>query len=325
MNVVRRSALLLLWGSLLAFGAGSAFAQRFPEKPMRIIVPFPPGAFNDTLARVLAQKFQESWGQTVVVDNRPGGATLIAGEAAAKSPADGHTLYIVAFPFAVVPSLYTKMPYDTLKDFVPVAFGAQSSNILVVNPKLPIRSVGELIAAAKASPGKLSYGSTGPGSSNNLCMLQFMSMTGVNITHVPYKGSAPMNTDLLGGHIDVAFDNAPNLMPHIKAGALRALGSSSGARSTFAPDIPTVAEAGVPGYEVAVWFGVVAPAGVPQDVLTKLNTEVNRILALPDVRQNFADQGVEPVGGTREKFGDHIKAQMEKWAKVIKDAGIKPE
>ena len=325
MNVFGRSALALLCGLAFALGTAPACAQRFPEKPMRIIVPFTPGAFNDTLARVLAQKFQESWGQTVVVDNRPGGATLIGGEAAAKSAPDGHTLFIVAFPFAVVPSLYSKMPYDTLKDFVPVSFAAQSTNLLVVNPKLPIHSVKDLIANAKASPGKLSYGSTGPGSSNNLCMVLFMSMAGVELTHVPYKGSAPMGTDLLGGHIDVAFDNAPNVLPHIKAGALRALGATSVNRSTFAPDIPTVAEAGVPGYEVAVWFGVVAPAGVPQDVLTKLNAEINRILALPDVRRSFADQGVEPVGGTREQFGEHIKAQIEKWAKVVKEAGIRGE
>jgi tripartite-type tricarboxylate transporter receptor subunit TctC len=156
-------------------------------------------------------------------------------------------------------------------------------------------------------------------------MLLFMSMTGTNITHVPYKGSAPMGTDLLGGHIDVAFDNAPNVLPHIKANALRALGATSVERSAFAPDIPTVAEAGVPGYEVAVWFGVVAPAGVPQDVLTKLNTEINRILAMPDVKKLFLDQGVEPVGGTREKFGEHIKTQMDKWAKVVKEAGVKAE
>ena len=314
---------LLLGLAAQAVAAESALA--YPDKPLRIIVPFPPGGFNDTLGRFVAQHLQETWGQPAVVDNRPGGATVIGTEAVAKAAPDGHTLLVVAFPFAVVPSLYTKLPYDTAKDFAPVIFAGQTPNLLVVNPALPIHSVKDLIATAKATPGKLSYGSTGPGSSNNLSMVLFMQMAGAPMTHVPYKGSAPMVSDLLGKHIDVAFDNTPNVLPHVKSGGLRALGTSGATRSTLTPDVPTVAEAGVPGYDVGVWFGLVAPVATPKDVVEKLNAELNRMLALPSMKQRFLEQGVEPVGGPPERFGTHVLTQIDKWAKVVKEAGIKPE
>jgi tripartite-type tricarboxylate transporter receptor subunit TctC len=320
-----RLALSLL--CVLAFSAipRDATAQRFPERPIRVVVPFPPGGFNDTLGRMVAQTLQERLGQPALVDNRPGGATVIGTDAVAKAAPDGHTLLVVAFPFAVVPSLYTKLPYDTVKDFAPVFFAGVTPNLLVINPSLPIHSVKDLIADAKARPGKLSYGSTGPGSSNNLSMVAFMGMAGIDIVHVPYKGSAPMVTDLLGKHIDVAFDNVPNVLPHVKAGTLRALGISSAKRSEFAPDVPTVSEAGVPGYDVGVWFGVVAPAATPPAVLAKLNAELNHMLTQPDIRQRFLEQGVEPVGGEAALFGEHVKSEIAKWGKVVKDAGIKPE
>jgi tripartite-type tricarboxylate transporter receptor subunit TctC len=307
------------------FLAGSAAQAEYPEKTIRIVVPYPPGGFNDTLGRVVAQKLGEAWGQPTVVENRPGGGTLIGTDTVAKAPPDGHTLLVVAFPFAVNPSLYAKLPYDTVKDFAPLLLAGQTPNLLVVNPEVPIHSVKELIAAAKAKPGSLSYGSTGSGSSNHRSMELFRTMTGVELVHVPYKGSAPMVTDLLGGHIQVAFDNTPNVLPQVKAGKLRALAITSATRSAMVPDVPTVSEAGVPGYEVGVWFGIVAPAGTPPAVLAKLNTELNRMLAMPDVKQKFADQVVEPVGGPPERFAEHLKAQIEKWTKVVKESGAKVE
>jgi tripartite-type tricarboxylate transporter receptor subunit TctC len=206
-----------------------------------------------------------------------------------------------------------------------VILAAQSPNLLVVNPQLPVKSVGELIALAKAQPGKLSYASTGNGSSNHISMELFKSMAGVDILHIPYKGSAPAVTDLLGGQVGVMFDNVPNVLPHVKAGRLRGLATTGTKRAALAPDIPTVDEAGVPGYEVTVWFGLVAPAGTSREIVQKLNAEVVKILAMPDVRDRFLAQGVEPVGSTPEQFGEHIRAQMSKWAKVVKDAGVKAE
>jgi tripartite-type tricarboxylate transporter receptor subunit TctC len=302
----------------------NAFAQ-YPSKPIKIVVPYPPGGFNDTLGRTLAAKFTEAWGQPAVVENKPGANTVIGVDYVAKSAPDGYTLLIVAFPFAVTPSLLKNMPYDTVKDFAPIAWAAVSPNALVVNPNVPVKSVAELIALAKAKPGSLSYASTGNGSSNHISMELFKSLAGVDIVHIPYKGSGPAVTDLLGGQVHVMFDNAPNVMPHVKAGKLRALGMSGAKRSSFAPDIPTVAESGVPGYEVAVWFGVVAPAGTPREIIQKLNAEVLKILAMPDVRERFLSQGVEPVGSTPEQFGEHIKSQMAKWGKVVQDAGVKAE
>jgi tripartite-type tricarboxylate transporter receptor subunit TctC len=325
MTISRRAALVGLGGLALAGTRGQAFAQSYPAHPIKYVVPYPPGAFNDTLGRIVTQKLQDTWQQPAIVENRPGGGTLIGTDAVAKSPPDGYTLLGVAFPFGANPSLYRNLPYDTVKDFTPILFAGQTANLLVVRPSLPIHSVKDLIDAAKASPGKLTYGSTGTGSSNHLSMELFKSLAKVDILHVPYKGSAPMTTDLLGGHIDVAFDNTPNVLPHVKAGAMRAIGISSMTRSTLAPDVPTVAESGVPGYDVTVWFGIVGPAGMPSDVVSKLNGELNRILAMPDVKQKFADQGVEPVGGPPERFSTHIKGQIEKWAAVVKDANIKPE
>ena len=313
------------WFALAVFAAAQALAQPYPSKPVRIVVPYPPGGFNDTLGRTLADKMQKDWGQTVVVENRPGANTVIGTDYVAKAPADGYTLLVVAFPFAVTPSLIRDMPYDTLKDFQPVVLAATSPNLLVVNPDVPIHSVQELIAAAKAKPRSLSYASTGNGSSNHISMELFKTMAGVDIVHIPYKGSAPAVTDLLGGQVQVMFDNVPNVLQHVKAGKLRALAVTSSMRTPLAPGIPTVAEAGVPGYDLSVWFGLVAPAATPRDVVQKLNAECLKILAMPDVRERFLAQGVEPVGSTPEQFGEHIRAQMAKWAKVVRDAGVKAE
>src|SRR4051812_45320308 len=310
--------------AIVAAIAFNATAQ-YPSKPIKIVVPYPPGGFNDTLGRTLAAKFSEAWGQPAVVENKPGANTLIGSDFVAKSPPDGYTLLVVAFPFAVTPSLIRNMPYDTVKDFAPVVLAAQSPNLLVVNPSLPVKSVAELIALAKAKPDSLSYASTGNGSSNHISMELFKTLAGVQLVHIPYKGSAPAVTDMLGGQVQAMFDNAPNVLPHVKAGKLRALAQSGATRSPVAPDLPTVAEAGVPGYEVTVWFGLVAPAGTPRETVTKLNAEVLKILAMPDVRERFLAQGVEPLGSTPDEFATHIRAQMDKWAKVVKDAGVKAE
>ena len=321
MRVLRGVGLLL---AIFALSAPPARAE-YPERQIRIVVPYTPGGFNDTLGRIVANKLTEAWGVPTVVENRAGGGTLIGTDNVAKAAPDGYSLLVVAFPFAVNPTLYAHLPYDTLKDFAPLILAGTTPNLLVVNNDVPVHSVKELIAAAKAAPGKMSYGSTGSGSSNHLSMELFRMMTGTEMIHVPYKGSAPMETDLMGGHVQVAFDNVPNVITQVKAGTMRALAITSTTRSAMLPDVPTVAEAGVPGYEVGVWFGLVAPAATPPAVLAKLNAELNKILAMPDVKQRFAEQGVDPVGGTREQFGEHLKAQIEKWGNVVKESGARVE
>jgi tripartite-type tricarboxylate transporter receptor subunit TctC len=318
-------AFLLNGAAASAQTAAAPADGAYPSRTIRYIVPYPPGAFNDTLARIVSQKLQDAWGVPVVVENRPGGSTLIGSEAVAKAPPDGYTILGVAFPFGANPSIFKSLPYDTVKDFTPLILAGQTQNLIVVRPSLPVNSLKEFIDYAEKNPGKVSYGSTGTGSSNHLSMELFKSMAGVDIVHVPYKGSAPMVNDLLGGHIDVAFDNTPNVLPQVNAGKLRALAASSTTRSTLAPNVPTVSEAGVPGYEVTVWFGIVGPAGMKPEVVEKLNTAINAIFKMDDVKRRFVDQGVEPVGGPPSRFAEHIRAEIAKWAKVVKDANIQPE
>jgi tripartite-type tricarboxylate transporter receptor subunit TctC len=327
-RVVGGALLLLLIGASAGRAqvtAAPSDSDTYPNRTIRYIVPYTPGAFNDTLGRIFAQKLQEAWGVPVVVENRPGGGTLIGTDSVAKAAPDGYTLLGVAFPFGSNPSIYKSLPYDTVKDFTPLILAGQTQNLLVVRPSMPVKSVQEFIDYARNNPGKVSYGSTGIGSSNHLSMELFKSMTGIDIVHVPYKGSAPMVNDLLGDHIDTAFDNTPNVLPQVNGGKLRALGVSSRTRSTLAAGVPTVSEAGAPGYEVTVWFGVVGPAGMRPEIVRKLNAEMNAILKTADVRRRFEDQGVEPVGGTPSQFADHIRAEIQKWAKVVKDANIQPE
>ncbi|GAA4343786.1 tripartite tricarboxylate transporter substrate binding protein [Pigmentiphaga soli] len=324
MNVAYRLAA----GALAAAAALPAAAQdaaAYPQKAIRIIVPRPPSGFNDTLARLLAAKLQARWQQPVVVDNRPGAATLIGTEAAAKAPADGYTLLVVAFQFVVNASLYKNLPYDTLKDFAPVVLAGETANLLVVSAKSPIKSVAQLIEEAKKHPGKLNYASAGNGSSNHMSMELLKNLAGVDLVQIPYKGSGPMVTDLLGGQVDVMFDNAPNVLPHIRNGKMRALASTGTRRSKLVPDVPTMAEAGLPGYEVSVFYGLVAPAGTPAPIVDKLNATINEILAQPDVGQTFTAQGVEPIGGSAQDFARHLDTQVAKWAKVVAQAGIKPD
>jgi tripartite-type tricarboxylate transporter receptor subunit TctC len=326
---LRRGAIITLFSCVVAWVAGIAAplaqAQTFPSKPIKIVVPFPPGAFNDTLGRTLASEFAKGFTPSSIVENRPGGGTVIGTDAVMRSPADGHTLLVVAFPFALINSLHAHSKIDVTRDFAAVTYVGATANLLVVNPNSPYKSVKDLITAAQAKPGAIPYASTGNGSSNHLSMELFKLMAGVNLNHIPYKGSAPAVTDLIGGQIEALFDNTPNVLPHVKAGRLRALAVSSSKRSSLVPDIPTVDEAGVPGYRMQVWFGVMAPAATPKDVIAKLNAEINRIITSPEIKERFALAGVEVVGGSPETFATHIKEQVETWGKVVKDASIKAD
>jgi tripartite-type tricarboxylate transporter receptor subunit TctC len=314
-----------LIAAALVFLAPIASAQTWPNKPVQIVVNFGVGGAPDVIARLYGTYLSEALGQPVVVDNRAGGSTLVGTDLAAKAPPDGHTLLVVSFAFAVNPSLHARLPYDTLRDFTPVVLAAGAPNFLVVNRDIPVKSVRELIRAAKARPGAIDYASGGNGTSPHLCMELLKSMAGIDLVHVAYKGSAPAVTDLIGGQVQVAFDNAPNVLPHVKAGKLRALAVSTAARSPLAPELPTIAEGGVPGFDVEVWFGIVAPAGTPRDVVALINAEINRALALPEVKRRFAEQGVRTIGGTPEQFGAYLQGQIARWAKVVKDTGVRIE
>jgi tripartite-type tricarboxylate transporter receptor subunit TctC len=299
-------------------------AQTWPSKPLRYIVPFPPGAFNDTLARTVSAELQKALGQPVVVENRPGGNTIIGTEMAAKSPPDGYTLFGAALPFSVIQSLY-KTSFDVTKDFAPVTLAGFSANLLVAHPSFPANTVKELIDYARRNPGRINYGTSGNGTSVHLSMELFKSMTRTFIVHIPYKGSAPVVTDLLAGQVDIMFDNVPNVIGHVRAGKMKALAVSTAQRSALAPEVPTVAEAGVPGYDVTVWFGILTVAGTPRDVVQRLNTEIVKLLNFPEVKDRFARQGVEVRTSTPEQFGDFLRAEVARWAKVIQDAGIKAD
>ena len=314
----------VLLALVLACASGIALAQAWPSKPLRYIVPFPPGAFNDTLARVIAAELPKAIGQPVVVDNRPGGNSIIGTEAAAKSPPDGYTLFGAALPFSVVQSLY-KTSFDVTKDFAPITLAGFSANLLVAHPSFPPNNVGELVKYAKANPGRVNYGSSGNGTSVHLSMELLKSMTGTFMVHIPYKGSAPVVTDLIAGQLEVMFDNVPNVIQHVRSGRMKALAVSTATRSTLAPEVPTVAEAGVPGYELAVWFGVLAPAGTPREIVGRLNTEIVKILNSADVKDRFAKQGVEVQTSTPERFSEFLKGEVARWARVVKDAGIKAD
>ncbi|MSQ58937.1 MAG: tripartite tricarboxylate transporter substrate binding protein [Betaproteobacteria bacterium] len=302
----------------------TGFAEPYPSKTIRIIVPYPAGAFNDQFARALAHHLNKAWGRPTVVENRPGGSTIIATDLVAKAPPDGHTLLIASFATAVNVSLFSMLPFDTLHDLAPVIFAAQTANALVANTSFPAASVKDLIALAKAKPDQINYASGGNGSSTHLAMEMLKRMAGIGLTHVPYKGSAPALTDVMGGQVSVALDNIPNVLPHIKAGRLRALGVSAARRSGTLPEVPSIAES-VPGFDVSVWFGVMVPAKTPKPIVAQLNAEINRMLASKDIQVRFNAQGVEVVGGPPEKLASHLRSEIELWGKLVKSAGIKPE
>lgn len=324
MSIVR-TILAAIGAAALMHGAVHAQPDNYPSKPLRIVVPYTPGGFNDTMARLVGKKLQDAWGQPVIVDNRPGGGTIIGTEHVVKSPPDGYTLLVVGFPLPVNQYLYKKLPYDTAKDLSPVILGGQSPSVMVVNASSKYKSAADVVAAAKAKPGALNYASSGNGTSNHLIMAYFTNVAGIQMTQVPYKGSAPMVTALLGNEVDVNFDNVPHVLPHVKAGKMRALAITSAQRSPLAPDIPTVAELGWPGFEVQVFYGFAAPAKTPPEVVGKLNAEINKILAMPDVKKAFLEAGVEPLGGSVQQFETFFRQQSAKWEKVIREANITPE
>jgi tripartite-type tricarboxylate transporter receptor subunit TctC len=302
---------------------GVALAQQYPSKPIRIIVAYTPAGATDILARVIGQKMSESFGQPVIIDNRPGANGNIGTDVAAKATPDGHTLIMVtAGTHGINPSLYRKLPWDAVKDFAPVSLVAMVPNILVVNNSVPVKSVKDFIAYLKANPNKFNYGTPGNGSTAHLSMEMFKTATGTSIQHIPYKGSAGVMADVIGGQIIATLDNLPPYMQQVKAGKLRALAVSAAKRSPAVPDIPTIAESGVPGYNSGSWFGLLAPAGTPKPVIDKLATETQRILKLPDVAERLSGLGAESVGDRPEQFAAHIKSEIAKWAKVIKDANV---
>jgi tripartite-type tricarboxylate transporter receptor subunit TctC len=323
---VRNAAFAVAAMAALALSTATHSQTTFPNKPVRIVVPFPAGGTTDILARAAAQKLSETWAQPVIVDNRPGAGGNIGAELVAKAPPDGYTLLMgTVGTHAINSSLYPKMPYDHVKDFVPVILVAGVPNALVVHPSLPVNSVQELIAYAKANPGKLNFASSGSGTSIHLSGELFKVMTGVQMAHIPYKGSAPAVTDLVGGQVQLMFDNLPSSLPFIKAGKLRALAVTSAARSPALPDVPTIAESGVPGFEASSWFGLLAPAGTPRDVVAKINADTAKWLASPDAKEKLAAQGAAAAGGSPEDFAKHIQAETAKWARVVKESGAKVE
>jgi len=318
-----RGALAVL---AIAGACGIAAAQDYPARPIRLIVPAAPAGAADTLSRILAQKISESWGTQVIVDNRVGAAGIVGMEAIAKAPADGYTIGMgFAGTLAVNPSLYAKLPYDTLRDYAPVALVAHSPLVLAVNPTVPANSVSELIALAKARPGQLNYASNGSGSTQHLTFELLKSMTGINVAHVPYKGSGQSNSDLVSGQIQMMMDNMVSLLPLAKAGRVRALAVSTGQRSPGMPELPTLAEAGVPGYAAAGWYGIIAPAGTDTKVIARLSAEIGRILRLPDVREKLVTLGTDPAGSTPEEFSAYLRAEMAKWNRIVKDSGARAE
>ncbi len=313
---------LLAAAAACALLPGLAAAQAFPSKTITIIVPFAAGGTTDILARIVAQGMGAELGQPVVVDNRAGAGGNIGGQLAARAPADGYTLFMgTVGTHAINAALYRKMPFDPIKDFAPLTRVANVPNLLVANPAQPFKTVQELIAYAKANPGKINFGSSGSGSSVHLSGELFKSMAKVDMQHVPYKGSAPAVTDLLGNQIAIMFDNMPSVIPHVRSGKLRAIAVTTARRSPELPDVPTIAEAGVPGYEATSWFGMFAPAGTPAPVVAKLNAAIVKVLAQPDVRKKLAEQGAEAVGDTPEQFAAFIQKESVKWGRVVKESG----
>lgn len=327
MKPIRSCLFAALAAALLVLAiAPNVSAQPYPAKPIRVIVPFPAGGNADILARILGQKMTESWGQPIIVDNRAGAAGIIGAQAAAKAPPDGYTLFMGTTGTQTTnPAVYAKLPYDPLKDFAPVSNFAGSPYVLVVHPSLPVKSLGGLIAFAKARPGALHYASFGAGSSAHLTGEMLRSMAKIDIVHVPYKGGPPALADLLGGHVEMMFNLLPGILPHIKSGKLRALAVAAEKRAPAIPATPTFAESGMPDLRSDSWYGILVPAGTPKDIISKLNAEMQRVLAMPDVKERLATEGAEAMGNTPEQFADQIRKDLVRYAKVAAEAGVKIE
>src|SRR5262245_51431492 len=319
--LIRAARLALLF---LAALSAAAFAQGYPQKTIRFVVPFPPGGATDALARILGEKMSEAWKQPVLIDNRAGAGGNIAAELVAKSPPDGYTIIVVGMNHAANLALYSKLAYHPVRDFAPVTQAVAMNMFLVVHPSLPVRSVRELVALAQAQPGALYYGSGGSGSTPHMAMELFKSLAKVNLVHVPYKGTQSV-IGIMRGETAMLFENLISVGAHVHSGKLRALAVGATKRSGAMPELPTVVEAGVPGYEMAAWFGVLAPAATPKPVVAALHREMANTMKQPDIRERFAKLGTEPVGNTPEEFDAFIKAEIAKWGKVVKEAGIKAD
>jgi len=300
-------------------------ASTYPDKPITIVVPYPPGGFNDTLGRIVGKKLSDAWGVTVLVENKPGAGTTIGTNFVARSAPDGYTILVAQFPFAANPFIYKSLPYDSNKAFLPIVLAGRAPMVLVVNENSKIKTLSDLLTAAKKSPGKIDYGSSGSGSSEHLAMALFENMANVSLNQVPYKGSTPLLTDLAGGQVEVAFDVFPMVRPFIQSGKIRPVAIATDSRSPLLPQVPTVAEAGLKGYEVSSWHGFMVPAGTPSAIVDNLNKQINVILLQDDIKKTFNDQGVVPDGGTAGQFEVFIRKQMEVWKKVVSQAGITPE
>jgi tripartite-type tricarboxylate transporter receptor subunit TctC len=310
----------LLLASLFAASSPAA-AQDYPKKQIELVVPFVAGGTTDNVARLIAQRFSESWGQTVIVNNRPGGGSTIGHAVVAKAPPDGHTLLVTTISFAIT-AVMQKLPFDPIKDFAPISEFASLPLILVVHPSLPATSLKEFIAMAKSKAGGWDYASSGVGTSPHLAAEMFKSMAGVDMVHVPYKGNAEAMNAFLGGHIKIYFALVPAVLQHVKAGSLRAIAVTTEQRLPYLPDVPTIAESGFPGYEISSWQGVFAPGGTPRDVVGKINGEVVRLLSVPEVRARISLEGADPVGSSPDAFAERVKSEIAKWTKVARSAGI---
>lgn len=305
-----------------AMAGGTAMAQAWPSKPITLIVPFPAGGTTDVLARALAEKLQQSLGQPVIVESKPGAGATLGADYVVKSKPDGYTLLVGAVHHTIASSVYKKLPYDFQKDLAPITEIALVPNVLVVNAATPAKNVAELVALLKADPGKHNFGSNGNGTAQHLIGSQFENMTGTEFSHIPYKGSGPLATDLLGGQITMSFDTVTPVLPHIKAGKLRALAVTTAKRSSALPDVPTLEEAGLKGFNIGTWFGVLAPAATPKDILARLNTEMVKVIQSPDFRKRMAEIGAEPIGNSADQMAAQIKTETEKFAKLVKDAKV---
>lgn len=306
----------------LAVSGGSAMAQAWPSKPITLIVPFPPGGTTDVLARALGERLTQGLGQPVIVESKPGAGATLGADYVAKSKADGYTLLVGAVHHTIATSVYKKLPYDFRKDFAPITTVALVPNVLVVNASTPAKNVAELVALAKAQPGKSTYGSNGNGTAQHLIGTQFQNLTGAQLIHIPYKGSGPLSTDLLGGQITMSFDTVTPVLQHIKGGKLRALAVTTAKRSSALPDVPTLDEAGLKGFNIGTWFGVLAPVATPKDIVARLNAEMVKVIQSPEFRKRMDEIGAEPVGNSAEQMAQQIKGETEKFAKLVKDGKV---
>ena len=315
-------ALMVFVAGFVAYPAAGATGENYPVKPIRIVVPFTPGGSNDLVSRVLSQKFHEAWGQPVIIDNRPGAGSTIGIDLVVRSAPDGYTLLTTSGGIAINVSLY-QLPFNPIKDLAPVILLAQMPYLLAVNPSLPVKSARDLVSLAKAQPGKLVFSSSGAGTSAHLAMEMFRYMANIDLLHVPYKGGNPAVVAVMSGEVQGTFNVITGTLPYTRSGKLRALGVSSAKRAEVAPDIPTIAESGVPGYEAIAWYNVFAPARTPRPVIERLNIEINRMLQTPDVRERFQALGVAPLGGTPEALGKYLEFEINRWAKLIRETGVK--